>query len=75
MHVGTNASRRRHRITEINFERHVAFDELDEFYLEYDCCEHGNERVIVVRRTYSVMLSLLLKSFTRNRLCFAIFRK
>lgn len=74
MHFGTIASSRRHRITKTNFKSHGEFENLGESHLKYDCCEHGNEQVIVVR-TSSVILSLLLISCTGNKLQLANFTK
>jgi len=75
MHDGTKARRRRNRITEMNFERHDAFEKPGESHLEYDCCEHGNEAINVVRRTFTVTLPLLLISFTGNKLYSTILTK
>lgn len=68
MCVGTNARRRRHRITKMNLTKLGAFDKLDESLLKCDCCENVNETIIVVRITSSVILSLLLISFNGNKL-------
>jgi hypothetical protein len=74
MHVGTKARRRRHRITKMGIKRHGEFDKLDVPHLEYDSCKHGNATVIV-NRTSSVILSLLLISFTGNKLWSPILTK
>jgi hypothetical protein len=58
----------------MNFRRHGEFEKPGESHLEYDCCDHGNEPIIVVR-TSSVILSFLLITFTDNKLCSAIFTK
>jgi hypothetical protein len=58
----------------MNLRRPVEFDKLDESHLEYDCCEHGNEPLIVIR-TSSVILSLLLISCTGKNIRSAIFTK
>jgi len=68
IHVGTNARRRRHRINKMNLTKLGAFDKLYESLLKCDCCEHGNEPIIVVRMTSSVILFLLLISTNGNKL-------
>jgi len=59
----------------MNFKTLVEFEKPDESHLAYDCCEHGNEPVILSRSTSSVILSLLLIIFTGYELRSAIFTK
>jgi hypothetical protein len=59
----------------MNFERRGEFENLDESHLDYDRFEHGNELGIVIRRTSSVILFLLLTTLTDYKLLSAIFIK